>query len=225
MSDAGGVFKKLITTSHVRVAVASFGRKDVISKALHSILPANLAAEVYITTPGDFEGVRDGTGLRDKNRQLALVSEKFGVSVPPYDPVTPSPLSARVISCVQRLQDPHPPLAAPRPPQLTTTAHHRRSPQLTTTNPPITTTAPHHQHHHHYNHHHHHSQQPPSPPITTSTARIDPLEQVPFTRIQFFDDDKKNIKAAELIGVKAIFTAPFDDDCLPYIEEHTGIRF
>lgn len=50
-------------------------------------------------------------------------------------------------------------------------------------------------------------------------------QQVPFTRIQFFDDDKKNVKAAELIGIKAIFTAPFDDDCLYLIEEHTGIRF
>eukprot|EP00035_Acanthoeca_spectabilis_P011679 m.205915 g.205915 ORF g.205915 m.205915 type:complete len:238 (+) comp15420_c0_seq1:76-789(+) len=125
LSNPTAVFTQLLSQPHVRVAVASFGRKDVITKAIYSMLPPDLAEQVYVTTPGDFPGTRDGTGLRDKNRQLGLVADRFDV----------------------------------------------------------------------------------------------PLEQ-----IQFFDDDRKNIAAAVQIGVKAVWTAPFDDSHLPKISEHIGVE-
>ena len=40
----------------VQVAVASFGRRDVIYKAIASAVGTELADTVYITTPGDFDG-------------------------------------------------------------------------------------------------------------------------------------------------------------------------
>lgn len=124
LKNAPAFFERLVNIPHVRVAVASFGRKDVITKAINSVLPPHLAAKVYITTPGDFPHTRDGTGLPDKNRQLERVSEKFGVHL---------------------------------------------------------------------------------------------------SRIIFFDDDAKNISAANNIGVNAVFSAPFNDNHLQTVSAFVGV--
>lgn len=60
------------------VAVATFGRRDVVDKALHHALgePHNIS----VRTPADF-GFRDGSGrLGDKNTQLAELAKRYNVS-------------------------------------------------------------------------------------------------------------------------------------------------
>jgi len=60
------------------VAVATFGRRDVVDKALHHALgePHNIS----VRTPADF-GHRDGSGrLGDKNTQLAELAKRYNVS-------------------------------------------------------------------------------------------------------------------------------------------------
>ena len=66
----------------MRVAIASFGRKDVIKKALKSILKKR-ANEVFVTTPSDFSdfGYKDGSNIGNKNLQLRYISEHFNVSL------------------------------------------------------------------------------------------------------------------------------------------------
>jgi hypothetical protein len=54
--DIGDLFRRLAVIDGVKLAVASFGRHDVIHKAIVSAVGAELADQVYITTPGDFEG-------------------------------------------------------------------------------------------------------------------------------------------------------------------------
>ena len=54
--DIGDLFRRLAAIEGVKLAVASFGRRDVIHKALVSAVGAELADHFYITTPGDFEG-------------------------------------------------------------------------------------------------------------------------------------------------------------------------
>ena len=46
--------------------------------------------------------------------------------------------------------------------------------------------------------------------------------QVPFDRIQFFDDDRRNIAAAVEVGIRAVWTAPFEDAHLDLVSEHVG---
>eukprot|EP00036_Acanthoecidae_sp_10tr_P006551 CAMPEP_0182941544 /NCGR_PEP_ID=MMETSP0105_2-20130417/49122_1 /TAXON_ID=81532 ORGANISM="Acanthoeca-like sp., Strain 10tr" /NCGR_SAMPLE_ID=MMETSP0105_2 /ASSEMBLY_ACC=CAM_ASM_000205 /LENGTH=256 /DNA_ID=CAMNT_0025081177 /DNA_START=70 /DNA_END=840 /DNA_ORIENTATION=+ len=79
LSNPEKVFTQMMKLPHVRVAVASFGRKDVITKAIQSILPSELANKVFITTPGDFPPAQDGNSIGDKNKQLDMVSQHFGV--------------------------------------------------------------------------------------------------------------------------------------------------
>jgi hypothetical protein len=62
--DIGDLFDRLFAIEGVKVAVASFGRQDVIYKAISSVVGDEQADEVYITTPGDFDGYRDGCGAR-----------------------------------------------------------------------------------------------------------------------------------------------------------------
>jgi hypothetical protein len=52
---------------------ASFGRADVIRKALVAVLGAERAEDVFVTTPGDFEGFKDGDSMGRKNAQLQRV--------------------------------------------------------------------------------------------------------------------------------------------------------
>jgi hypothetical protein len=61
-----------------RVAQASFGRHDVIRKAIRSAVGEELADRVYITTPGDFEGYRDGWAMKGyKNPQLEKICHEL----------------------------------------------------------------------------------------------------------------------------------------------------
>merc|ERR1719272_1447915 len=49
--DIGDLLNRLFEMSGVQVAVASFGRHDVIRKAIRSAVGEELADTVYITTP------------------------------------------------------------------------------------------------------------------------------------------------------------------------------
>ena len=85
-SDIGGLFRRLLGLG-VTVCVASFGRHDVIKKAIRATVPENLAARIFVTTPRDFEGFRDGgsMGAHFKNSELGLICETF--SLQPEDVV------------------------------------------------------------------------------------------------------------------------------------------
>lgn len=79
--DIGQLFTELLNRPGVDLAVASFGRKDVIAKAIASVLPPELAARVFITTPGDFDKYSDGNHMGSKNRQLERVAKHFNVPI------------------------------------------------------------------------------------------------------------------------------------------------
>ena len=64
--DIGDLLDRLLNMDGVQVAVASFGRRDVIYKAIASAVGEARADTVYITTPGDFEGYRDGFSMGDQ---------------------------------------------------------------------------------------------------------------------------------------------------------------
>ena len=55
-SDIPALLTALLALDGVTVCVASFGRHDVIKKAIRCALPEELATQVFVTTPGDFEG-------------------------------------------------------------------------------------------------------------------------------------------------------------------------
>lgn len=70
------LFTAIRSVPGVTIAVASFGRKDVIEKAIESVLGSNHG--VYITTPRDYAGYKDGQSMGDKNTQLKNIAEHFG---------------------------------------------------------------------------------------------------------------------------------------------------
>jgi phosphoserine phosphatase len=59
-------------------AVASFGRHDVVDKALKYALGDDHG--IAIRTPSDFGEVDGSSALGDKNKQLAALAARFGVS-------------------------------------------------------------------------------------------------------------------------------------------------
>jgi len=80
--DIGGLLERMLNINGVIVCVASFGRHDVIAKAIRSSVSQTLADRVFITTPGDFEGYTDGCsmGTSYKNRELNLICDKYGIA-------------------------------------------------------------------------------------------------------------------------------------------------
>lgn len=121
IENIGALFESLLKQEKVHVAVASFGRNDVITKAIASVLPPRLASRVIVCTPADVEGGKDGYSLPSKNPQLNLLAERLNI---------------------------------------------------------------------------------------------------PTDRICFFDDDRKNIKYANDVGVNAIVADPFNEELEPHIHEH-----
>jgi len=79
--DIGDLLERLFNMDGVQVAVASFGRRDVIYKAIASAVGTELADTVYITTPGDFDGYRDGFSMGEsyKNAELEKLCNDIGV--------------------------------------------------------------------------------------------------------------------------------------------------
>jgi hypothetical protein len=55
-ADIGGLFKRLLGMAGVKLAVASFGRRDVIRKACATVVGESAANAIFITTPADFDG-------------------------------------------------------------------------------------------------------------------------------------------------------------------------
>jgi len=87
-SSIGAVMKNLMDLNDsdknnltVVVAVASFGRKDIIAKAIQSVLEPEYAQRVFITTPGDYEMYKDGFTMGTKNTQLRAISSKFDTAL------------------------------------------------------------------------------------------------------------------------------------------------
>lgn len=79
--DIGDLLDRLLNMDGVQVAVASFGRRDVIYKAIASAVGEARADTVYITTPGDFEGYRDGFSMGDQYKcaELEKLCNDIGV--------------------------------------------------------------------------------------------------------------------------------------------------
>merc|ERR1711879_761252 len=77
LSRFRSIVRACFTHGH-RVAVVTFGRKDVVEKALcHALGPQH---GIDIKTPADF-GVPDGSGaLGDKNTQLAFLAQQYGMA-------------------------------------------------------------------------------------------------------------------------------------------------
>lgn len=71
----------LLSRTNINVAVASFGRGDVIKKAIESVLDAELADRIFITTPSDYPPYTDGQSMGNKNTQLQQISDKFSTPV------------------------------------------------------------------------------------------------------------------------------------------------
>lgn len=74
-------FKDFVCSQRVlgnEVAIATFGRKDVVNKAITYALGNDHG--VVISTPAD-HGQRDGTSLGNKNAQLASLAERFCVKL------------------------------------------------------------------------------------------------------------------------------------------------
>jgi hypothetical protein len=79
----------LVSNPDVIVAIASFGRKDIINKVLRT---ANIIDKdkIFITTPGDFRQpygtqkvISEGVDLGDKNPQLKFIADTFfGITTP-----------------------------------------------------------------------------------------------------------------------------------------------
>lgn len=77
----GLLLEELLSRPEVNVAVASFGRGDVIRKAIDSVLRPELSARVFITTPGDYPPFVDGQSMGNKNKQLQQISNKFSTPI------------------------------------------------------------------------------------------------------------------------------------------------
>ena len=74
------LFKYIISLGNVGIAIASFGRRDVIIKVMSDILGEDFVKQnIYITTPRDF-GQNDGTSLGNKNRQIEKIKKHFNVN-------------------------------------------------------------------------------------------------------------------------------------------------
>lgn len=71
----------LLSRPNVNVAVASFGRGDVIRKAIDSVLEPELSQRVFITTPSDYPPYTDGQSMGNKNQQLQRISNKFSTPI------------------------------------------------------------------------------------------------------------------------------------------------
>lgn len=79
--NIGHLFTDILARPGVNLAVASFGRGDVIRKAIDSVLEPQLSQKVFITTPGDYPPYSDGTTMGNKNVQLQAVSDKFATPI------------------------------------------------------------------------------------------------------------------------------------------------
>jgi len=77
----GNLLEELLSRPEVNVAVASFGRGDVIRKAIDSVLRPELSERVFITTPGDYPPFVDGQSMGNKNTQLQEISNKFSTPI------------------------------------------------------------------------------------------------------------------------------------------------
>lgn len=60
------------------VAVASFGRADVIRKALSGVVEQHRLRDIYVTTPKDF-GLSEGTSMGTKDQMLTDISKRFHI--------------------------------------------------------------------------------------------------------------------------------------------------
>jgi len=78
------LFNTLNRAHHVLIAIASFGRRDVIYSVLNALgiiidNKPNYASNIYITTPGDFstrnQQFTDGMDIGDKNHQLLKIAK------------------------------------------------------------------------------------------------------------------------------------------------------
>ena len=76
--DIEEIFHKCIDTENITLAVASFGRKDVIKKALLNLL-GNKSEKIYVTTPSDYDGNQDGRSMGSKNIQLENIAGKYNI--------------------------------------------------------------------------------------------------------------------------------------------------
>lgn len=75
------LFRRLLNMAGVKVAIASFGRHDVINKAIVSVVGEDLAKKVYITTPRDFDGYKDGFPVKGfKNPQLKKIMKTYSLT-------------------------------------------------------------------------------------------------------------------------------------------------
>jgi len=81
-SNITALFESILAVEGVLLAVASFGRHDVIKKAITSAIGAEKAEGVFVTTPGDFPGYVDGCsmGAQYKNTELTLIMDTYNVA-------------------------------------------------------------------------------------------------------------------------------------------------
>jgi hypothetical protein len=99
--DIGGLFERLLGRAEVQVAVASFGRRDVIRKACAAVIGKAAANTIFITTPGDFDGYQDGYEMEGcKNPELLKICKDLSVKpkqIVFFDDNQPNVRNARAI--------------------------------------------------------------------------------------------------------------------------------
>ena len=110
-SNIGALFTKILRIDGVALAVASFGRHDVIKKAINSVLPTGLTGQVFVTTPRDFAGFEDGWAMGDeyKNMQLRLICTTFGLAAKDivfFDDSEDNVVEARAMGCAAHMVKP-----------------------------------------------------------------------------------------------------------------------
>ncbi len=73
------VLPTILKEKQIGFAIASFGRKDVILKALKYLYGENVVGNIFIVNPGTFDDFSDGQDMGTKNKHLELISSHFEI--------------------------------------------------------------------------------------------------------------------------------------------------